>query len=105
MRLVAVRSFRCDSCTGTAQMNSAASTNDAESIMNAASVPSVPATTPPSAAPIASIADHVAPLIALAAISSSRLTTSGVIAVRAGSKNDTSDILHTQKHARVAHLP
>ena len=41
------------------------------------------------------MADHVAPLIALAAISSSRLTTSGVIAVRAGSKNDTSDIFST----------
>ena len=55
----------------------ASSTNDGYT-------PNCPAERPPSAAPKASMTDHVAELMALAAPSSRRLTMSGRIALRAG---------------------
>ena len=54
---------------------------------NAASRPSDAATTPPSDAPIASIADQVPVDTALAETRSSRRTIDGTVADRAGSKN------------------
>ena len=54
---------------------------------NATSRPAIAVTTPPTDAPIASMADQVALDSALAGSSSSAVVKLGMIAVRAGSKN------------------
>src|SRR5258708_39011145 len=54
---------------------------------NATSRPNAAVTTPPTEAPIASMADHIAADSALAGTSSSADVTFGIVAVRAGSKN------------------
>lgn len=61
--------------------------NDAELTTKATSRPNTAVTTPPTDAPMASIADHVALESALAGSSSSPEVTFGIVAVRAGSKN------------------
>src|SRR5437764_3767108 len=70
-----------------AAMNIAEMKNDSELTMNATSFPKTAVTTPPTEAPIASIADHVALASAFAGSSSALLVTLGMVAVRAGSKN------------------
>ena len=67
-------------------MKNADAKNDAEFSTNAVSRPHTAATTPPSEAPIASIADHVPVETALAATSWCRGTMSGTVDDRAGSK-------------------
>src|SRR5207248_426598 len=61
--------------------------NDAALITNATSRPSHAVTRPPTDAPIASIADHVAADSALAGINSWGDVMLGIVDVRAGSKN------------------
>src|SRR5436309_3183441 len=61
--------------------------NDAALIANAMLRPAIAVTSPPTDAPAASIADHVAADSALAGSSSSSLVMLGMVAVRAGSKN------------------
>ena len=68
-------------------MNQAEAKNDAPLMTNAMSRPASAVTSPPTDAPIASIAAQVALDSALAGISSSLLVTLGIVAVRAGSKN------------------
>ena len=68
-------------------MNAADTKNDDELTMNATSRPKIAVTAPPTDAPIASIADHVALDSAFAGSSSSPVVTLGIVAVRAGSKN------------------
>ena len=58
---------------------------------NATLRPNSAVTTPPTPAPIASIADHVALDSALAVSSCARVVTFGITAVRAGSKKAVSD--------------
>src|SRR3982750_156157 len=61
-------------------------TYESESSTNAVLVPNLPVTTPPIAAPIVSIADHVTEEIAFAGNNSLSETIDGTAAVRAGSK-------------------
>src|SRR3954449_7322834 len=60
--------------------------NDAAFAANATSRPNAAVTSPPTDAPIASMADHVAADSALAGSSSSADVMLGIVAVRAGSK-------------------
>src|SRR3954471_6850600 len=69
-----------------AAMKSADTKNDSELTMNATSRPKTAVTTPPTDAPMASIADHVALDNALAGSSSWADVMFGMVAVRAGSK-------------------
>ncbi len=69
-----------------AQMNAADTKNETESITNAVFRPKASVTTPPSAAPRASVTDHDAADNAFAGISSSRETMFGIAADFAGSK-------------------
>src|SRR5436190_21169779 len=68
-------------------MKKAETKNDAALIAKATFRPASAVTTPPTDAPIASMADHVALDSALAGSSSSAVVKLGIIAVRAGSKN------------------
>src|SRR5262245_27631566 len=61
--------------------------NDAALTTNATSRPNAAVTRPPTDAPMASIADHVAADKAFAGSSTSADVTLGIVAVRAGSKN------------------
>src|SRR5688572_24318269 len=61
--------------------------NDKALMTNATFRPATAATSPPTDAPTASIADHIAADSALAGISSSADVMFGIVAVRAGSKN------------------
>lgn len=60
---------------------------------NATSRPATAVTSPPTDAPIASIADHVALATAFAGISSSADVMFGMVATRAGSKNACAETL------------
>src|SRR5436190_10840541 len=68
-------------------MKRADAKKDAALISKAILRPATAVTTPPTDAPIASMADHIALASALAGINSSALVKLGMIAVRAGSKN------------------
>src|SRR5206468_11226576 len=68
-------------------MNRADAKKDAALISKATLRPATAVTTPPTDAPIASMADHIALASALACISSSAVVKLGMIAVRACSKN------------------
>src|SRR4029079_17144766 len=68
-------------------MNNADAKNDSALMTNATFRPAIAVTRPPTDAPTASIAAHVALATALAGISSSALVMFGIVAVRAGSKN------------------
>src|SRR5204863_2421177 len=68
-------------------MKIAETKNDAELTTNATSRPKTAVTMPPTDAPTASMADHVALDNALAGSSSSPVVTFGIVAVLAGSKN------------------
>src|SRR6266496_2064778 len=70
-----------------APMNTADAKNDRALTANATLRPATAVTSPPTEAPIASIADHVAADSAFAGSSSSRDVMLGIVAVRAGSKN------------------
>src|ERR1019366_5513711 len=65
--------------------------NDAALIAKATFRPATAATIPPSDAPTASIADHIALDKAFAGSSSSAVVMLGMIAMRAGSKNADAD--------------
>src|SRR5581483_2113842 len=75
-------------------MKKAEQKNDAALIKNATSRPNTAVASPPTDAPIASIADHVALDTAFAGSSSSAVVTFGIVAVRAGSKNPDAAIVH-----------
>ena len=68
-------------------MKAADTKNDSALTANATCWPKSAVTTPPSDAPMASIADQVALASALAGTSSSGDVMFGMVAVRAGSKN------------------
>ena len=68
-------------------MKKADAKNDSALIPNATLRPATAVTRPPTEAPMASIADHVALDSALAGSSSSADVMLGIVAVRAGSKN------------------
>ncbi len=68
-------------------MKSAEKKNEAALTTNATSRPNAAVTTPPTEAPMASMADHVAAESALAGSSSWADVMFGIVAVRAGSKN------------------
>src|SRR5258708_31010650 len=82
-----VRSGRDVERIRTAEMYAADTKNEIESTMNAVSLPNTSVTTPPSAAPNASVTDHDALDSPLAEINSSRETIPGIAADLAGSKN------------------
>src|SRR5688500_10699111 len=65
----------------------AEATNVSESSTNAAFVPNNPVTTPPIAAPVVNMIDHVTDAIAFAGSNSRSETIDGMAAVLAGSKN------------------
>src|SRR5436853_3527290 len=71
----------------TKSTNAADTKNESESITKAVLRPNAFVTTPPSAAPSASVTDHDAPERAFADTSSRGATTFGIEAVLAGSKN------------------
>src|SRR4051812_6627882 len=67
--------------------------NDAALIANATLRPAIAVPSPPTEAPTASIADHVALATAFAGISSSAEVMLGIVATRAGSKKACADTL------------
>src|SRR5262245_22588178 len=75
-------------------MKTADAKNDSALIVNATLRPNTADTMPPTDAPMASIADHIAADNALAGISSSGVVMLGIVAVLAGSKNADAAIVH-----------
>src|SRR6476660_4229468 len=68
--------------------------NEAALMMKAMSRPKTAVASPPTDAPMASMADQVALDTAFAGSSSSAVVTFGIVAVRAGSKNPDAAIVH-----------
>ena len=75
-------------------MKNAEAKNESALIANATLRPATAVTRPPTDAPTASIAAHMAADNALAGINSSADVMFGIVAVRAGSKNADAAIVH-----------